>query len=110
MSQQPAVGSESVRAAEIIAAACLATDLGMGFPFEHGLHGTLMAMRLAELLEVDRDTAWRTYHLSLLMYSGCTTDADVATRIFAGSRTENLTPAQFGSSSESLAGVIRALQ
>jgi HD-GYP domain-containing protein (c-di-GMP phosphodiesterase class II) len=101
--------SDSVRAAEVIAAACLATDLGMGFPFEHGLHGTLMAMRLADLLGVDPDTESQTYYACLLMYSGCTSNADVASRIFAGSRTENLTPVQFGSQTEALAGVIRAL-
>jgi hypothetical protein len=39
---------ERVRAAEVIGALCLATDLGMGFPFEHGLHSTLIAIRLAE--------------------------------------------------------------
>jgi len=33
---------ERVRAAEVIGALCLATDLGMGFPFEHGLHSTLV--------------------------------------------------------------------
>jgi HD-GYP domain-containing protein (c-di-GMP phosphodiesterase class II) len=100
---------ESVRAAEVIAAACLATDLGMGFPFEHGLHGTLMAMRLADLLDVDPQTESQTYYACLLMYSGCTTDSDVATGIFGGSRTENLTPVQFGSRARALAGVIRAL-
>ncbi|MGH2661022.1 MAG: HD domain-containing phosphohydrolase, partial [Actinomycetota bacterium] len=100
---------ESVRAAEVIAAACLATDLGMGFPFEHGLHGTLMAMRLADRLDVDPEAEAQTYYASLLMYSGCTTDADIATRIFAGSRTKNITPVQFGSAAEALAGVIRAL-
>jgi HD-GYP domain-containing protein (c-di-GMP phosphodiesterase class II) len=102
-------GSEPVRAAELIATACLATDLGMGFPFEHGLHGTLMAMRLADLLDVDPETESQTYFASLLMYSGCTTDADVATRIFAGSRTESITPVQFGSTAAALGGVIRAL-
>jgi HD-GYP domain-containing protein (c-di-GMP phosphodiesterase class II) len=101
--------SEPVRAAEVIAAACLATDLGMAFPFEHGLHGTLMAMKLADLLGVDRETERQTYYASLLMYSGCTTDADIATRIFAGSRTENVTPVQFGSPTEALGGVIHAL-
>jgi HD-GYP domain-containing protein (c-di-GMP phosphodiesterase class II) len=101
--------SEPVRAAEVIAATCLATDLGMGFPFEHGLHGTLMAMRLADLLDVDPETEAQTYYASLLMYSGCTTDADIATRIFAGRRSENITPVQFGSSAEALAGFIRAL-
>jgi HD-GYP domain-containing protein (c-di-GMP phosphodiesterase class II) len=100
---------EPVRAAEVIAAACLATDLGMGFPFEHGLHGTLMAMRLADLLDVGPETEAQTYYASLLMYSGCTTDADIATRIFGGRRTENITPVQFGSATEALGGFIRAL-
>ena len=35
------------------AALCLATDLGMAFPFEHGLHSTLIAMRLADRLGVE---------------------------------------------------------
>jgi hypothetical protein len=56
-----------------------------------------MAMRLADLLDVDPETASQTYYTSLLMYSGCTTDLEVASRIFAGSRTENVTPVQFGS-------------
>jgi len=102
-------GGESVRAAEIIASTCLATDLGMGFPFEHGLHGTLMAMSLADLLDVDAETASQTYYACLLMYSGCTTDVDVAYRIFAGSRTENFTPAQHGSPVQAVAGLIRSL-
>jgi HD-GYP domain-containing protein (c-di-GMP phosphodiesterase class II) len=104
-----APGGEPVRAAEVIAAACLATDLGMGFPFEHGLHGTLMAMRLADLLDVDPQTESQTYYASLLMYSGCTTDSDVATGIFGGSRTENLTRVQHGSRAQALAGFIRAI-
>ena len=45
-----AVGGDRIRTAEVMAATCLATDLGMGFPFEHGLHATLMAMRLADLV------------------------------------------------------------
>ncbi len=109
MTEEGSPGSEPVRAAEIVAAACLATDLGMGFPFEHGLHGTLMAMRLADLLGVDRETESQTYYASLLMYSGCTTDAHIANRIFAGNRSESITPVQFGSQAEALTGVIRAL-
>ncbi|HEX2031787.1 MAG TPA: HD domain-containing phosphohydrolase [Actinomycetota bacterium] len=100
---------EPVRAAELIAAACLATDLGMGFPFEHGLHGTLMAITLADRLGVDRETESQTYFASLLMYSGCTTDEDIAARIFAGPRNENITPVQFGSTTEALRGFLRAL-
>lgn len=42
---------EIVRTAEIIGAAYLATDLGMGFPFEHGLQSTLSSCRPAERSE-----------------------------------------------------------
>lgn len=100
---------ETVRAAEVVAAACLATDLGMGLPFEHGLHATLMAMRLAESLEVDQETARQTYYGSLLMYSGCTTDAGVLADIVGGSMTETAGPSLFGAPVQSLAGLVRAL-
>ncbi len=109
MSDQGSEGSERIRAAEVIAASCLATDLGMGFPFEHGLHATLTSMRLVELLGVDSETASQTYYACLLMYSGCTSDAEVSSQIFGGGMTANLTPVLFGSPIESLAGVIRAL-
>jgi len=72
--------SERVRAAELIAALCLATDLGMGFPFEHGLQTTLIAMRVADRLGVDRETASQTYYACLLSHAGCTTEAHVAAR------------------------------
>jgi len=66
------VAAERVRAAEVIAALCLATDLAIGLPFEHGLHSTLVAMRLGERLGVDSETAFRTYYGCLLFYAGCT--------------------------------------
>lgn len=98
-----------VRTAEVIAAVSLATDLGMGFPFEHGLHVTLMSMRICDLLDVDTDTASQTYYASMLMYMGCTTDAQKNAEVFAGSRTEHLTPTTWGSFGERLGGVVRAL-
>lgn len=101
--------AERARTAEIIAACCLATDLGMGFPFEHGLQATSIAMNLADALGVDSETAAKTYYASLLMYSGCTTDADISTRIFLSGQTENITPVQFGSPREMMSGVMRAL-
>ena len=99
--------STPIRAAEAAAALCLGTDLAMGFPFEHGLHSTLIAMRLADRLEVDRATAMETYFACLLMYSGCTTDAEAAAT-FGGSRNE-LVPVTFGSRREQLGGLLRAL-
>jgi len=102
-------GGEQVRGAELVAALCLATDLGMGFPFEHGLHTTVIAMRLADRLGVDRPTAVQTYYGSLLSHAGCTTDAHLAAEVFGGSLTEHLNPLMYGSSREVMTGLIRAL-
>ena len=100
---------DSVRTAEVIAALCLATDLGMAFPFEHGLHTTLIAMRLADRLGVDRRTASETYYASLLSHAGCTTEAHIAAEVFGGSLTTNLNPVMYGSTREVVTGVLRAL-
>ena len=102
-------GSERVRSAEVIAALCLATDLGMGFPFEHGLHSTLMAARLAGRLGLDRLRASQTYYACLLSHSGCTTDAHVAAEVVGGSLTTHLNPVMYGSTRETLGGLLHAL-
>jgi HD-GYP domain-containing protein (c-di-GMP phosphodiesterase class II) len=99
----------SVRSAEVIAALCLATDLGMGFPFEHGLHSTLIASRVAERLRVDPATTTGTYYACLLSHSGCTTDAHVTAEVFGGSLTTHLNPVMYGSRREVLGGLLRAL-
>lgn len=100
---------EQVRAAEVIASLCLATDLGMGFPFEHGLSATLTTMRLCDVLGVDTETARVTYYVSLLMYSGCTVDGQERSRIFGSSLTSHHTHRQHGSQWESLVGIAGAL-
>jgi len=101
--------TERVRAAEVIAALCLGTDLGMGFPFEHGLHTTLIAMRLADRLDVEPETASQTYYASLLSHAGCTTDAHVTAEVFGGSLTTHLNPVIYGPGREVIAGLVRAL-
>lgn len=88
---------------------CLATDLGMGFPFEHGLHATLVAMRLGDRLGVDAGTASQVYYTSLLTYAGCTADAEVAAAIFGGDLGEHLLPVLHGSQRETLVALVRAL-
>lgn len=100
---------QRIRTAELIGALCLATDLGMGFPFEHGLHETLIAMRLAERLGVDRDTAVQTYYTSLLSHAGCTAEAHVAADVFGRSMTENFNPLMYGSVHEVFVGLLRSL-
>jgi HD-GYP domain-containing protein (c-di-GMP phosphodiesterase class II) len=98
-----------VRTAELIGALCLATDLGMGFPFEHGLHETLIAMRLAERLDVDDDIAAQTYYASLLSHAGCTAGAHVAAEVFGGSLTETFNPLMYGAVRDVVIGLLRTL-
>jgi HD-GYP domain-containing protein (c-di-GMP phosphodiesterase class II) len=98
-----------VRAAEVIAALSLATDLGTGLPFEHGLESTIVAMRLAERLAVDRETAVQTYYACLLFHVGCTADADVAAELFDGDLHANFMPVMFGARAEILRGLLHAL-
>lgn len=100
---------DRVRTAEVVAALSFATDLGMGFPFEHGLETTLMTMRLADLLGVDTEIATDTSYASLLLHTGCTTDADLSSRIFVGGLTVNMAPVESGSPRVALAGALRAV-
>lgn len=109
MSAEASQRGEQVGGAELIAALCLATDLGMGFPFEHGLHSTLIASRLAERLGVDSATESQTYYACLLSHAGCTTDAHVTAEIFGDSLTTHLHPVIHGSGREVFSGLIRSL-
>jgi HD-GYP domain-containing protein (c-di-GMP phosphodiesterase class II) len=110
VSGEPSPDREQVRAAELISALCLATDLGTGLPFEHGLHSTLVAMRLADRLGVDADTATQTYYGCLLFYVGCTADAEIVADLFdEGALTKHFGPVMFGARTETIAGILRAL-
>ena len=100
---------ERVRAAEVTGALSLATDLGMGLPFEHGLQSTIFAARLGEHLGLDVETRRQAYYACLLFHSGCTTDAELGAEIFGGSMTRHHLPVMYGSQRESTLGVLRAL-
>ena len=87
---------------------CLATDLAMGFPFEHGLHTTLIAMRIADRLGVGREDLARTYYACLLSHRA----APRTQRSRRGLRRladEHLNPVMYGSRRKVLGGLIRAL-
>jgi HD-GYP domain-containing protein (c-di-GMP phosphodiesterase class II) len=106
---EQSTGQQQVRTAEVVAALCLATDLAMGFPFEHGLHATRVAVRLGERLGIDPQTASEAYYACLLSYCGCTADAEIAAEIFGGDLTAGFGPVLFGSQREILGGIVRAL-
>jgi HD-GYP domain-containing protein (c-di-GMP phosphodiesterase class II) len=101
---------DRIRTAEIMAALSLATDLGMGLPYEHALHSTMVAMRLAERLGVDAETASATYYTCLLFHIGCTTDAEREAELFReGALMTHFNPVMFGSSTQTTRGIVRAL-
>jgi HD-GYP domain-containing protein (c-di-GMP phosphodiesterase class II) len=87
----------------------MATDLGMGLPFGHGLDSVVVGMRLADRLGVDRTTAAQTFYGGLLFYGGCTADADVQADLFPDGLTDYWTAVMFASQRKSMAGVFRAL-
>ena len=109
MAGSAALDAGRVRAAEVSGALCLATDLGMGLPLEHGLQSTLFAVRLARGAGAGEDAVRDAYYLCLLFHAGCMTDAHVAAQIFGGSLVEHQVPVMHGSPREGFGGVRRAL-
>lgn len=64
-----------MRLAELLAALSLGIDLGFGQPMEHVLRQCLIALRLAEAMNLDDDTKMGVYYTALLVNVGCHTDA-----------------------------------
>lgn len=95
----------------MISGLSLATDLGIGVPLGHGLESTLLAMRLADCLGVDSETASQTYYACLLFYVGCTANADLAAEMFGedDALTTYATPVRFGSRPQMMAGMLRSI-
>ena len=107
---QPSAGADAVRTAEVVATLCLATDLGMGFPVEHGLRATLVTARLSRRLGVDPETARDAYYGSMLFYLGCTADAEVSAELFdEGMLLAHFIPVVFGRPQETMRGIVRGL-
>jgi HD-GYP domain-containing protein (c-di-GMP phosphodiesterase class II) len=104
-------GNDQVRAADVVAALSLATDLGIVVPLEHGLHSALIATRLCDILAVDAETAAHAYYGSLLFYIGCTATARTAAEIFGAEEalTTYGTPVRFGTPPQMFAGMARAI-
>ena len=83
---------------------------GDGVAFEHGLRSTVVTMRLAERLGVGTEEAAEAYYGCMLFYAGCTADAELSSSLFpSDAMAEHFTPVMFGSRSETLRGVFRAL-
>lgn len=71
-----------IRAAELVGALSIATDLGTGQPLEHAMRTAVLAVRLGELAEVGAEELADTYYVALLHASGCTSNGHEAAQLF----------------------------
>ncbi len=78
----PAPAEQPIRAAEVVGALSLATDLGTGQPLEHALRTAVLAVRLGELAGASAQELADTYYVALLHASGCTSNGHEATQLF----------------------------
>ena len=82
----PAVDAHSleapIRAADIVGALSLATDLGTGQPLEHALRTAVLAVCLGELADASHEELVDTYYAALLHSAGCTSDGHEAAQLY----------------------------
>jgi HD-GYP domain-containing protein (c-di-GMP phosphodiesterase class II) len=79
---EPPAVERPLRAAEVVGALSLATDLGTGQPLEHALRTAVLAVRLGELAGASTQELADTYYVALLHASGCTSNGHEAAQLF----------------------------
>ena len=72
------------RLAELTIALSLATDLGTGQPMEHGLRTCAMSLAVSEALGLDSSVRSCVYHVALLRFAGCMSDASETAALAGG--------------------------
>src|SRR5881394_2022113 len=78
----PGQGERPIRAAEVVGALSLASDLGTGQPLEHALRTAVLSVRLGELAGASPQELADTYYVALLHASGCTSNGHEASQLF----------------------------
>ena len=78
----PCPPERPIRAAEIVGALSIATDLGTGQPLEHALRTAVLAVSIGELAGASAEELSDTYYVALLHASGCTANGHEAAQLF----------------------------
>src|SRR6476659_7305560 len=73
---------QPIRAAELVAALSIATDLGTGQPLEHAVRTAVLSVRLGELAGASVEELADTYYVALLHASGCTSNGHEAAQLY----------------------------
>jgi HD-GYP domain-containing protein (c-di-GMP phosphodiesterase class II) len=71
-----------LRLAEAAGVLCLATDLAMGQPLEHGLRTAMLALRTAQEMGLPEEDQVAVYYTGLLHFAGCTAESEIDARFF----------------------------
>jgi HD-GYP domain-containing protein (c-di-GMP phosphodiesterase class II) len=71
-----------IRRAELLAALAVISDAGMGHPSDLALRASVLAVGLGKALKLDTQTLSDAWGVSLLRFSGCTSDAHLAAAAF----------------------------
>lgn len=95
--------------ADLLAATSLTTDLGRGFPQEKALRTCLVAVRIAETLNLDERTRSNTLYAALIQPVGCTAFTHEGARIFGTNELKGI-PAYSRVDTARLSEGIRALR
>ena len=67
---RPSRAERPIRAAELVAALSIATDLGTGQPLEHAQRTAVLAVRIGELAGASAGDLADTYYVAVLHASG----------------------------------------
>jgi HD-GYP domain-containing protein (c-di-GMP phosphodiesterase class II) len=90
-----------VRLAELVATLSLASDIGVGQPYEHAQRAAIGAVLLGEALGAGEADRKDTYYVTLLRFIGCVGDDDMGARLLGedigewGSHLSNGSPLAF---------------
>src|SRR3954454_14174452 len=76
------MAGKPIRAAELVGALSIATDLGTGQPLEHAMRSAVLAVRLGELAGATEQELSDADYAALLHASGCTSNGHEATLLF----------------------------
>ena len=80
----PMVGAAQLRLVELLGAISLATDLGTGQPYFHGVRTSVLAVAVGRELGLDDAAVADVQQVALLRFLGCTADTSQTARMTGG--------------------------
>ena len=80
----PMVGAGQLGLVELLGAVSLATDLGTGQPYFHGVRTSVLAVAVARELGLDDAAVAAVQQVALLRFLGCTADTSQTARMTGG--------------------------